>query len=782
MATSKKHLSRRRPFPQLENLESRLAPAVGLDPLPEMGTNPETTLIECLAPPLYVDPGQLRGLADSLVESQEFLGNQVELAYQEILGRSSQAVGKAAWTKALTSDVLETEDLSIRFIATEEFLANADYNAFTMVKFLFSTYLDRQPNEAGLIGWVNQIENLASINLKGVGIDARIAMVDPNYGTAEDPHFIGLAPENRTTEQLAALTQAVGRVALAIRDSSEAEKNTIVSLYQGLLDRTPSDAEVTTWAKAQIPETELLASFLSSREYMRQFANIQTLVAESFAETLFRPVGMGGLEGWTEALGGDANDDTWILQVPGVSGPTDDMDETKYDMVLDLLYANHVAEIKADNLSYISQYDPNFLPQILGEKMLVAASTNMAPSIEVDNQASFWSLVDNSNWNPDTGNWDFFMDESLIGPDPSTGVPFCLDASLFDASSPEADLQKFVTEYWTSAWDWMGSTLIDTIGESWEAGGGATNGNMIGIGENWDWTVVQDSDQAIAPVQPFAFYTATGDVNGDGLDDTAISTPWHFGEPTDTVIDVYSGAPEGTLLYSFVPYPGQAESVPVALGDFDGDGSLEILTTLLPKEDNLDPAGARSEIKVFSGSDGSFLHSFPVPEKMTWTVVGKTPPVGEDLDPTYAFTPGISGVLVGARNLMTTLGGTDQVLLATRGAKLEVWVGTMREDGALPWQFDWTEISAKVANAKDETGELLWPKHAILGNLAAHAISTMDVNEDGQSDIGITVEGISDAGPIPSYNMDILWFDGTTHEPIDLGMFTDPWIHTTEVE
>ena len=283
----------------------------------------------------------------------------------------------------------------------------------------------------------------------------------------------------------------------------------------------------------------------------------------------------------------------------------------------------------------------------------------------------------------------------------------------------------------------------------------------------------------------------------------------YFDDYASTQIDVYSGRPEegipnedilifeNKILYSFIPYEGQSNAVPVAVGDFDGDGSMEILTSILPTEDNLDPDGVRPEIKVFAGVDGSFLHSFPVPTDMTWTTVVEIPPgdnepgtsyafaqqpvsIANEPGTSYAFAPGISGVLVGA---MTSLAGTDQILLATQGSKLEVWVGTVSVAVDLPWTIQWTEISATVANAKDAAGELLWPKHAILGNLAAFAISTMDVNNDGQVDIGITAGVIFDPSPIPPPAMDIYWFDGITHEPLETILLPDPidfTIPTTE--
>lgn len=163
----------------------------------------------------------------------------------------------------------------------------------------------------------------------------------------------------------------------------------------------------------------------------------------------------------------------------------------------------------------------------------------------------------------------------------------------------------------------------------WAGGDKGWNINLDGLDGSiaWDWGTVPDTGKDIWPGYPiYASYSANGDVNGDGFEDSIVSQHLYFDDHAFTQIDVYSGQPEVGILYSFTPYVGQSNAVPVAVGDFDGDGSMEILTSILPTEDNLDPNGVRPEIKVFSGKDGSFLHSFPVPADMTWTTVVGIPP------------------------------------------------------------------------------------------------------------------------------------------------------------
>lgn len=782
MSSNKNKRPTRRPTPHLENLESRVTPTSNLDGMPFIEptepTEPTDMVVTMVPPiePLIVDQVQLQRLTKALVGSPEFLGNQVELAYQMVLGRPSEQAGKAAWAKALASNALDIEDLSVHFIATEEFLGKVDYNAFTMVKFLYATYLDRQPDPGGLTNWVRQIDSLSHLYLTGKGIEAWIAMEDPKYGTTLDPNFIGLAPENRTSEQLGALKLALANVAEGIRDSQEAVENTIESLYQGILDRVPSQEEVDGWVNTQISETEMLAGFLSSKEYQNQFQSYQTLVVSCYADVLFRPVGIEGLDRWSESFGAVEGDFSWLSQVPGVQGERDVLNDQEYKAVVNLLYANHVSDTKPGDFAYISAFDPYYQVKIMGQQMKLAApSSEEVLPFDYD---SFWENVDFTKWNSLTGDWEYDLKPGFISTDPTKPDVITFNSMGFLGGMSEADIAKRVNEFMMGAWNLVDSNFGDSLPSDWAGGDTGWNINLddlTGGSIPWDWGIVPDPNNVISPVYPiYTSYSANGDVNGDGFEDFIVSSPLYIGDLASTQIDVYSGRPEEGILYSFIPYEGHSNAVPVAVGDFDGDGSLEILTSILPTEDNLDPNGVRPEIKVFSGKNGSFLHSFPVPADMTWTTVVEIPPGDNEEGTSYAFAPGISGVLVGARNLMTSLAGTDQILLATQGSKLEVWVGTVIVAADLPWTIKWTEISATVANATDESGELLWPKHAILGNLAAYAISTMDVNNDGQVDIGITAGVISDPSPFPLTAIDIYWFDGTTHEPLETILLPDP--------
>ncbi len=93
-------------------------------------------------------------------------------------------------------------------------------------------------------------------------------------------------------------------------------------------------------------------------------------------------------------------------------------------------------------------------------------------------------------------------------------------------------------------------------------------------------------------------YVAAGDVNGDGISDIVTGTD-AGGTPQ---VKVFDGTNQ-SILYSFFAYDvGFTGGVRVAAGDVNGDGRADIITSPGP--------GAASNVKVFSGMNGSLLSSF----------------------------------------------------------------------------------------------------------------------------------------------------------------------------
>ncbi len=108
--------------------------------------------------------------------------------------------------------------------------------------------------------------------------------------------------------------------------------------------------------------------------------------------------------------------------------------------------------------------------------------------------------------------------------------------------------------------------------------------------------------KTIAPVKPYRYgaTTATGDINGDGINELIIGTgPGAKVPPLVTVIDI-----DGKVIGEFRPFSGLGYGVEVAAADLDGDGSAEIITAKTSKF-----AGTPLvDLKVFKFMDGRFIN------------------------------------------------------------------------------------------------------------------------------------------------------------------------------
>ncbi len=104
---------------------------------------------------------------------------------------------------------------------------------------------------------------------------------------------------------------------------------------------------------------------------------------------------------------------------------------------------------------------------------------------------------------------------------------------------------------------------------------------------------------AYGPTFASGVYVSAGDVNGDGFADIVTGA----GSGGGTEVKVFSGL-DGSVLRDFSAVGGFNGEIRVAAGDVNGDSRADIVTGVGPG------TGTGPLVKVFSGADGSELESF----------------------------------------------------------------------------------------------------------------------------------------------------------------------------
>lgn len=121
-----------------------------------------------------VDSGNREALTRNLANSEEFAGVQIDLLYQEILGRSSDRGGRAYWLDQVRRGLRLDEIASFFYGGPEYFQRNGSTNR-KYVEALYRDILGRPADSDGRDFWVSQIE----------GGDTRSAVAAGFYASIE---------------------------------------------------------------------------------------------------------------------------------------------------------------------------------------------------------------------------------------------------------------------------------------------------------------------------------------------------------------------------------------------------------------------------------------------------------------------------------------------------------------------------------------------------------------------------------------------------------------------
>lgn len=268
--------------------------------------------------------------------------------------------------------------------------------------------------------------------------------------------------------------------------------------------------------------------------------------------------------------------------------------------------------------------------------------------------------------------------------------------------------------------------------------------------------VLKESFQAFGARNKYGVRVATGDVNGDGVEDIIAGSGRN--SVGGAQVRLFDGAnPAHPLLLGFKPFgAGFVGAVNVAAGDVDGDGRDDIIVA---------PAsGSAGQVRVFSGLDGSLLGKFTALAKVNGGVriaAGDLDGDGRDevivgagVGSAVRVFDGLAGVAVNPLNF--------RAFESAYTGGVNVAAGDVNGDGI-------DEIIVSTASGSDRVGvfNFALTKLAEIRTTATSGVrvSAADVNGDGFADIV--------ASRAPAGNNAVSVFSGTTRAKLfDLSGYT----------
>jgi len=194
--------------------------------------------------------------------------------YENVLARAPEPAGLAAWTGFLRQNCSPNgfSTIARAFFDSEEFRTSRPLTLTGLVTVLYRTFLDREPEPAGLAAWVDVFRQ------------ARLSVAQNFIHSAE---FQRLLPD-RTNRP--AVTAVVTR------------------FYTEILGRAPEPAGLTAWVNYIVTTRDLegaAAAFLASGEFEGRALTFHDYVMILYRGILGREPDPGGLDAWENVLRSD---------------------------------------------------------------------------------------------------------------------------------------------------------------------------------------------------------------------------------------------------------------------------------------------------------------------------------------------------------------------------------------------------------------------------------------------------------------------------------------------
>jgi hypothetical protein len=217
---------------------------------------------------VIVDPGA-PGMAGPTLTT--FHQKLVAQFYTDLLHRTVDPTGLTTF-----SDLL---DQGVSAVLVADFIeGSAEYKA-DLVTNLYTTYLSRQPDAAGVAYWVNfllqggTVEDLKVAFLGSTEFFARAGGTDQGFLTALYSAVLGRAIDSASAQSFETLLSqgfSVSQIAAIVVKSNEAMTDQVESDYEALLGRAGETAGVQHWVTAlELGATDemVIADFLGSAEF-----------------------------------------------------------------------------------------------------------------------------------------------------------------------------------------------------------------------------------------------------------------------------------------------------------------------------------------------------------------------------------------------------------------------------------------------------------------------------------------------------------------------------------
>jgi len=231
----------------------------------------------------------------------------VQALYQDVLGRSADPTGLAAWTSQLAAGV-SPYTIALGFTTSSEretVRINADYTAL----------LDRPVDSNGLATWLSQLTQ----GVTQENIEAQL-MASHEYffghGQGDEPHWVAslyqdILHRQPSVGEINSWIQVLGgvpipdpnkgfqvhglAVASAITQSQEYYGDVVAAAYQHYLKRAPDNVGLTSWVDQMqhgLTDEQLEASLIASNEYITAHGgtNSQGVPGAAWVQALYQDV------------------------------------------------------------------------------------------------------------------------------------------------------------------------------------------------------------------------------------------------------------------------------------------------------------------------------------------------------------------------------------------------------------------------------------------------------------------------------------------------------------